>query len=150
MRVEDLVEAVDNSDVARITSVREGIRAYPDPWELHLALYPAAQRVLNPPFINPHLPKMYHICRDFFPCLPREGQGALVSLEALEFARRTKLEEGGPAAFAPVAGGIRRYREGNRPQGSGRGRAPPLRIPRAGGLEQTPPAPPPARQRLSR
>jgi hypothetical protein len=96
MRVEDLVGAVESSDVALIGSMREAIRAYQDPWALHLALYPAVQRVLNPPFINPHLPKMYHICRDFFPYLSREGQGALVFLEILEYTRRTKLEKVAP------------------------------------------------------
>src|SRR5512139_4091397 len=40
-----------------------------DPWNIHFSLFPLAQRVLNPPFINPHLPKMYRIYRELIPSL---------------------------------------------------------------------------------
>jgi hypothetical protein len=30
-----------------------------DAWQIHLSLFAVVQRVLNPPYINPHLPKMY-------------------------------------------------------------------------------------------
>jgi len=93
MTAKDLVYAVETSDTAKIISLKEAIKNCSDPWGIHLALYPTVARVLNPPFINPHLPKMYHICRDFLPYLSREGLGSLVYLELLEYARRTKLDE---------------------------------------------------------
>jgi hypothetical protein len=92
MDLKDVTEAVESSDVARIESMKEMVKGYHDPWQIHLALYPAAQRVLNPPFINPHLPKMYNICRDFVPYLSKEGMSSLVYLELTEYARRGKLE----------------------------------------------------------
>ena len=93
MILKELAEAVENSDVARINATKEAIKNYDDPWRIHLALFPGVQRVLNPPFINPHLPKMYNICRDFAPYLSKEGISSLVYLELIEYARRAKLEE---------------------------------------------------------
>lgn len=100
MILKELAEAVENSDVAPINAMKETIRNHDDPWQIHLALFPAVQRVLNPPFINPHLPKMYNICRDFVPYLSKEGIGKLVYLELVEYARRAKLEEA-PAMMPP-------------------------------------------------
>ena len=58
----DLLEAINASDTQRASAlVQQMLRAGMDPWEIHLALYPAVQPVLNPPFINPHLPKMYAV-----------------------------------------------------------------------------------------
>jgi hypothetical protein len=62
-------------------------------WALHLSLFPLVQRVMNPPFINPHLPKMYGIIREFLPCLQEDDLPALVRLETNEYARRPKLPE---------------------------------------------------------
>ena len=62
-------------------------------WEVHLSLFPLVQRVLNPPFINPHLPKMYRINREFVPYLVEEEIPALVKLEINEYTRRAKLEK---------------------------------------------------------
>jgi hypothetical protein len=93
MTAKDLVQAVEASDTAKIISLKEVIKDSSDPWGIHLALYPLVARVLNPPFINPHLPKMYHVCRDFLPHLSREGLSSLVYLELLEYARRTKLDQ---------------------------------------------------------
>jgi len=92
MILKDLVEAVENSDVARIREMKEAIDSCDDPWEIHLSLFPVVDRVLNPPFINPHLPKMYNICRDFIPYLSKEGMKSLVYLESIEYARRPKLD----------------------------------------------------------
>ena len=92
MILEDLAEAVEHSDVARINAMRGAIDSHDDPWEMHLSLYPAVDRVLNPPFINPHLPKMYNICRDLAPHLSTEGMRSLVYLESIEYARRPKLD----------------------------------------------------------
>ena len=36
-------------------------------WDMHLVLFPAVQQVLNPPYINPHLPKMCGVCRELIP-----------------------------------------------------------------------------------
>ncbi len=93
MLQEELVKAVAHADVGRIKALKETIRNHDDPWRIHLFLFPLVQRVLNPPFINPHLPKMYSICRDFLPYLSKEGLSSLIYLELLEYARRAKLEE---------------------------------------------------------
>ena len=92
MILKDVVEAVEKSDVARIKVLRGAIDTYDDPWKVHLSLFPAVDRVLNPPFINPHLPKMYNICRDLAPHLSKEGKKSLVYLELMEYARRPKLD----------------------------------------------------------
>ncbi len=73
--------------------VRDEIGKKGNAWKIHLSLFPVAQRVLNPPFINPHLPKMYSICRDFHPYPREEEIPALVMLEISEYARRPKLEK---------------------------------------------------------
>jgi len=59
-------------------------------WEIHLSLFPLVQRVMNPPFINPHLPKMHGIIREFLPCLEGDDLPALVRLEINEYTRRPK------------------------------------------------------------
>ena len=64
-----------------------------DAWQIHLSLYAMVQLVLNPPYINPHLPKMYAINRLFSPHLTPDEITALVRLEISECARRPKLEE---------------------------------------------------------
>jgi hypothetical protein len=89
-----LLEAVEASDADRASEmcarmVRQGV----DPWKIHLSLFETAQRVQNPPFINPHLPKMYAICRELVPCLSEGKAGALLSLEIREYARRPKMEK---------------------------------------------------------
>ncbi len=62
-------------------------------WDTHLALFPLVQRVLNPPYINPHLPKMYGVIREFLPYLEKSDIPGLVRLEFNEYARRPKLDE---------------------------------------------------------
>jgi len=89
-----LLDAIEASDVAAASDVltkniNEGI----DPWKIHQSLFPVVQQVLNPPFINPHLPKMYGICREFAPFLSQDKIAALVSLEVSEYARRPKMEK---------------------------------------------------------
>ncbi len=73
-------------------------------WPIHLSLYPVAQRVLNPPFINPHLPKMYRVCREFIPYLSEEEIPPLVWLEISEYTRRPKMEKIFPPAQTPSSG----------------------------------------------
>ncbi|OGP89015.1 MAG: hypothetical protein A2156_05055 [Deltaproteobacteria bacterium RBG_16_48_10] len=90
----NLLDAIEASDVARASdqlakNIKEGI----DPWEIHLSLFPVVQCVLNPPFINPHLPKMYRVCRELVPYLSQSRIAALVFLEVREYARRPKLEK---------------------------------------------------------
>ena len=72
-------------ELAREEMAKEG-RA----WEIHLSLFPLVQRVENPPFINPHLPKMYGIIREFSPCLTVDDLPDLVRLEINEYTRRPK------------------------------------------------------------
>lgn len=90
----NLLDAIEASDVARasnllVKNIKEGI----DPWKIHLSLFPVVQGVLNPPFINPHLPKMYRVCRELVPYLSPNRIAALVSLEVREYARRPKAEK---------------------------------------------------------
>jgi hypothetical protein len=90
----DLLQAVETADVTRVNDlVTEEIRKGTDPWDVHLSLFPMVQRVLNPPFINPHLPKMYRICRYLVSYLRKEDLPAFLRLEVAEYARRPKLEE---------------------------------------------------------
>ncbi len=89
---DDLLQALEASDVARASEeLRKKINKGEEAWEIHLSLYPVVQRVLNPPFINPHLPKMYRICRELVPFLRENEVSALIHLEVAEYARRPKL-----------------------------------------------------------
>lgn len=89
-----LLEAVEASDVDRaleicVKMVNQGV----DPWKIHLSLFETVQRVQNPPFINPHLPKVYGIYRELVPHLSEGRAGAFLSLEIREYARRHKMEK---------------------------------------------------------
>ena len=64
-----------------------------DAWQIHLSLFAVVQRVLNPPYINPHFPKMHAIYRYFIPYLKPAEIAALVRIEISECTRRPKLEE---------------------------------------------------------
>lgn len=90
----DLLQALEASDVTRAyEQLKNKTGKNSDPWEIHLSLFPVVQRVMNPPFINPHLPKMYRICRELVSYLRADEIPALVQLEVTEYARRPKLEE---------------------------------------------------------
>ena len=95
MMVDDsLSKAVEASNVDQASrelgnKLSKGVEA----WEVHLSLFPVVQLVLNPPFINPHLPKMYRIYRELVPYLKKEEIPALIKLEVEEYARRPKLEK---------------------------------------------------------
>src|SRR4030067_2101275 len=89
-----LLEAIETSDVEGALKLLErSIREGADPWKIHLSFFPIVQRVLNPPFITPHLPKMYNICRELVSYLSKDKTGALVTLEVTEYARRTKMKK---------------------------------------------------------
>jgi hypothetical protein len=91
---DDLIRALEQSDVAGASAeLTAELRKGRDVWDIHLALFPVVQRVLNPPFINPHLPKMHGICREFLPYLEKEDLPALVRLEVTEYAQRPKLDQ---------------------------------------------------------
>jgi hypothetical protein len=112
---DDLLKALEASDEALASkSLEERIRKGDNPWEIHLSLFPLVQRVLNPPFINPHLPKMYRIYREFKPCLREDEILPLVRLEITEYARRSKLEKfpkpnllTSPVSFKDIESAIR-------------------------------------------
>jgi hypothetical protein len=90
----DLLEALEASDVSGASGeFGKRMDQGEDAWRIHLSLFPVVQRVLNPPFINPHLPKMYRICREFLTYLKKDEIAALVRLEVNEYARRPKLEK---------------------------------------------------------
>jgi len=91
---DDLLQALEASDVARASELlRKKLGKGDEAWDIHLSLYPAVQRVLNPPFINPHLPKMYGIYRELVPYLGKNEVPPLIHLEITEYTRRPKLKE---------------------------------------------------------
>jgi hypothetical protein len=115
----DLLQALEISDITRTNELfMEETRTGRDPWEVHQALFDVVQRVLNPTFINPHLPKMYRICRHLVPYLKADELPAFLSLEVTEYSRRPKLQElpkrkplTTPVSFSDVVSAIR---EGDR------------------------------------
>ncbi len=89
----DLVTAIEKSDLS-------GARTYLDssliddqvaPWTVHEALFPVVHRVFNPPFINPHLAKMYAINRELSLYLEPADIAMLLRVEIEEYTRRDKL-----------------------------------------------------------
>ena len=113
--MEQLLQRMEQADQA---GAGEQLKAELDkgerPWEIHLALFPLVQRVENPPFINPHLPKMYRIIREFLPCLETDDLPPLLQLEINEYTRLpksaplTKPTRLPPAvAFAAIESAIR-------------------------------------------
>jgi hypothetical protein len=90
----NLLQALEASDGTQAAELfTEELNRGRDPWKIHLSLFPLVQRVLNPPFINPHLPKMYRIYRELVPYLEKDEIPALIRLEISEYARRPKLEK---------------------------------------------------------
>ncbi len=83
--------AVEHSDTGATSELKRANLEGSAAWSAHVDLFPAVQRVLNPPFINPHMPKMYAIIRDLRPYMETEDLPALLYLEAVEYARRKKL-----------------------------------------------------------
>ncbi|MCJ7641847.1 MAG: hypothetical protein MUO29_08145 [Desulfobacterales bacterium] len=99
---DDLLQALEASDATQATELfMEKIAKGGDAWEIHLSLFPLVQRVLNPPFINPHLPKMHRIYRELIPYLKKDDIPALIRLEVNEYARRPKLEKLPKASLLP-------------------------------------------------
>jgi hypothetical protein len=92
--VNELLKAVEASDVAGANELlKKNLAEKGMAWKIHLELYPAVQQVLNPPYINPHLPKMYAIYREFVPYLQEDEIASLVHLEVTEYAKRPKLKK---------------------------------------------------------
>lgn len=89
-----IAEAIEAGDRTRAVEIFEKEAAAGTTlWDIHQSLFPVVQEVLNPPFINPHLPKMYAICREFFPMIGSDEAAPLVGLEISEYARRPRLEK---------------------------------------------------------
>jgi hypothetical protein len=90
----DLLESIAATDASgALSAYDESIARGIDPRQIHLSLFPVVQRVMNPPFINPHLPKMYRIYSELAPRIDRAHLPALVRLEINEYARRPKLPD---------------------------------------------------------
>ena len=90
----NILKALDASEAAQAAKLfTEEMTRGGDAWEIHLSFFPLVQRVLNPPFINPHLPKMYRIYRELIPYLKKDEIPMFVRLEVNEYARRPKLEK---------------------------------------------------------
>ncbi len=90
--IENLIAAIAQSDTdTSRRTLQKLLQTKQNPWKIHEALFAVAQTVLNPPFINPHLAKMYAIDREFVPYLNTEDTALLLDVEVEEFARREKL-----------------------------------------------------------
>ncbi len=111
----DLFQALEASDITRTRQLFvEEISKGSSPWEIHQSLFPVVQRVLNPPFINPHLPKMYRIYRQLISYLREDEIPAFIGLEVAEYARRPKLQKlpkakrlASPVSFKDIESAIR-------------------------------------------
>ena len=89
--MDQLLHMMEQSDLEGVRGViGEEMTGKGRAWAIHLSLFPLVQRVLNPPFINPHLPKMYRIIREFLPYLKEDDIPPLVRLEINEYTRRPK------------------------------------------------------------
>ncbi len=110
-----LSEAIEASDVGKASQLlKEDLGRGADAWAIHLSLYPIVQRVMNPPFINPHLPKMHCIYRELVRYLEKDDIPGLVRLEVNEYAKRPKLPNlpeanrlTSPVSFMEVESAIR-------------------------------------------
>ena len=92
INMDDLLHAVETKDTAKADRrLKDLFDEGRDAWEIHLLLFPAVQRVLNPPFINPHLPKLYAINRELVAYLQKDEIPPLIRLEVNEYTRRSKL-----------------------------------------------------------
>jgi hypothetical protein len=86
--IAQLLRQMNQSDMGGVSAlIKKEITSGARAWAIHLALFPLAQRVLNLPFINPHLPKMYRIYREFLPYLKENEIPALVRLEITEYTK---------------------------------------------------------------
>jgi hypothetical protein len=89
----NLLNSIKHSSLNVAKNVLESLlKEGAEPWVIHEALFPVVQSVLNPPFINPHLPKMYAINRELVGYLQPEDVAMLVRVEVEEYARREKLK----------------------------------------------------------
>src|SRR6266540_747656 len=89
--IDQLLQKIEESDTDGAAElVKSEITKEGQAWNRHLSLFPLAQRVLNPPYINPHLPKMHCIYWEFLPYLMENEIPPLIQLEINEFARRPK------------------------------------------------------------
>ena len=92
--MDDLLQVLEASDPTQANELfMKEMAKGRDAWEIHLSLFPLVQRVSNPPFINPHLPKMYCIYRELIPYLKKDEIPAFIRLEITEYAKRPKLEK---------------------------------------------------------
>ena len=90
---DELLKAILDSDgEAALEALAFWMEQGDDPWAIHEELFPVAQRVLNPPFINPHYPKMYRIVRELAAYLEPDDLPGLLRLEVSEYARQPKLD----------------------------------------------------------
>ena len=87
----ELVTQMLDGDVAGSLETLDRRLESEPPLRLHEEIYPVAQAALNPPFINPHMPKMHRICGGFYHSLGVEDAGRLIHVEVNEYARRPKM-----------------------------------------------------------
>ena len=115
----NLVQLVEEGNVVEaLDALQERLDSSEDPQIIRDELYPVAQTVLNPPFINPHLPKMYRVCRELYKHLEPDEAFELLRVEVPEYARREKFESpikyrGGPSIHS---GAPKRCHQKKRPR----------------------------------
>ena len=93
--IDKLSNAIEQSDTTESKKILKSLFEvhYRDPWALHKGIYGVVQQVLNPPFKNPHLSKMYAINGEIAAYLSDEDKARLVRLEVEEYGRRDKLQK---------------------------------------------------------
>lgn len=100
---DDLLIAIEASDLSQALTLFDSLLSVGhEPWVIHEALFPLVHRVLNPPFINPHLPKMYAVNREFVQFLEPHDLAALVRIEVEEYTRRDKAQRPAKPASVPL------------------------------------------------
>ncbi len=98
--IRELNAAIEQSDITASREIYASLLrgGKEEPWGIHDAVYAVVHQVLNPPFINPHLSKMYSINRELAAYLTPAESALLVGVELEEYTRREKL----PALEKPV------------------------------------------------
>jgi hypothetical protein len=91
--IKALNTAIEHSDLPKAKKVLKSLLddGQWEPWFVHESIFPVVHRVLNPPFINPHLPKMYAINRELAQYLDPADLASLLAVEIEEYTRREKL-----------------------------------------------------------
>ena len=112
--IDQLLQVMADGDTGKTAKLVKNVTSGKEALAIYQAIFPVVQRVINPPYINPHWPKAYRVCREFIPYLEDEDIPALVRLEILENTRKPKIDElprapvpGSPVSFPEIEKAIK-------------------------------------------